>query len=403
VLLSGHWEESIIIAGVNLLDKQPHPSTVPERSGRPRIAVAGGGTAGHVTSALAIMAAYQDGFDAEVFFIGCQGGFETQLIPAAGFELHVIPGAPYARQNLFGKAWSLAAVAAGTVAARRLLKTKHTDLVIGLGGYASLGAVLAANILGIPSVIHEANVFPGLANRMIGSLSDRVFLGCEQASSAFRTSKIVITGNPIRPAMAALASEPREEGERERPRRILVTGGSAGSHFLNNNVPLLLARVRDLDVPVTVRHQSGEGKTERVKLAYHRLQLDAKVEAFIGDMAKAYLDADFVITAAGALTLAELALFGLPALLVPLTAAAQGHQIANARTYAERTGGAWVPEHDWDTEPLARRVASMLSESQDTLAAQAQRLRAIATPNAARKLVEECQTLLAGVHRLGSE
>jgi UDP-N-acetylglucosamine--N-acetylmuramyl-(pentapeptide) pyrophosphoryl-undecaprenol N-acetylglucosamine transferase len=392
-----------MIAGVNVLDKQPYPSTVPERSGRPRIAVAGGGTAGHVTSALAIMAAYQDGFDAEVYFIGCQGGFETQLIPAAGFELHVIPGTPYARQNLFGKAWSLAAVAAGTLAARRLLKARHTDLVIGLGGYASLGAVLAANILGIPSVIHEANVFPGLANRMIGSLSDRVFLGCEQASFAFRTSKTVVTGNPIRPAMAALAREPRERGEREKFRRILVTGGSAGSPFLNDKIPLLLARVRALGVPLKVRHQSGDGETERVRLAYHRLELDAQVEAFIGDMAKAYFDADFVITAAGALTLAELALFGLPALLVPLTAAAKGHQIANAREYAERTGGAWVPEHAWDTEPLARRVASMLSESQDTLTAQAQRLREMATPHAARKLVEECQTLLAGTHQLGSK
>ena len=387
-----------MITGVNVLDKQP--PAVPERSGRRRVAVTGGGTAGHVTSALAIMAAYQSGFDAEVYFIGCQGGFETQLIPAGGFELHIIPGAPYARQNVLGKVRSLEALLRGILAARRLLKAKQTGLVIGLGGYASLGAILAATTLGIPSVIHEANVFPGLANRMISSLTDCVFLGWAQAGSAFRSSKTVVTGNPIRPAMAALANQRREKSERRALRRILVTGGSTGSPFLNNNVPILLARVRDLAVPITVRHQTGEGETERVRQEYQRLKIDARIEVFIDDMAEAYLEADFVITAAGALTLAELAMFGLPALLVPLAAAAMGHQVANAKVYAERAGGAWVAEHDWDTEPLARRVAKTLGDF-DVLNNQAQRLREMATPHAARILVEECEALLAGAHRIG--
>jgi UDP-N-acetylglucosamine--N-acetylmuramyl-(pentapeptide) pyrophosphoryl-undecaprenol N-acetylglucosamine transferase len=391
-----------MIAGVNVLDKQPQRSTIPELSGRRRVAVTGGGTAGHVTSALAIMAAYQAGFEAEVYFIGCQGGFETQLIPAGGFELHIIPGAPYARQNVLGKVHSLEALIRGTLAARRLLKARRTDLVIGLGGYASLGAVLGAKTLGIPLVIHEANVFPGLANRMIGSLTDCVFLGWEQAGAAFRSSKAVVTGNPIRPAMAALANQPRQKGERGALRRILVTGGSAGSPFLNNNVPILLARVRDLGVPITVRHQTGEGETERVSREYQRLEVDARIDAFIVDMAAAYLEADFVITAAGALTLAELAMFGLPALLVPLAAAAMGHQVANAKVYAEQAGGAWVAEHDWDTEPLARRVAKTLGDF-DVLNTQGQRLREMARPNAARILVEECEALLAGAHRTGSK
>jgi len=132
------------------------------------------------------------------------------------------------------------------------------------------------------------------------------------------------------------------------------------------------------------------------------LEIDARIEAFIVDMAAAYLEADFVITAAGALTLAELAMFGLPALLVPLAAAAMGHQVANAKVYAEQAGGAWVAEHDWDTEPLARRVAKTLSDF-DVLNTQGQRLREMARPNAARILVEDCETLLAGAHRMGSK
>jgi UDP-N-acetylglucosamine--N-acetylmuramyl-(pentapeptide) pyrophosphoryl-undecaprenol N-acetylglucosamine transferase len=117
-------------------------------------------------------------------------------------------------------------------------------------------------------------------------------------------------------------------------------------------------------------------------------------------MAQAYCQADFVITAAGALTLAELAMFGLPALLVPLTAAAQGHQVANAKIFAQRSGAAWVAERDWDREPLAMVLATTLADF-DALTAQAQRLRQMATPDAARMLVEECEAMLDNVRPPG--
>jgi len=359
-----------MIAGVNGLDKQAHPSTHPARSGRRRVAVAGGGTAGHVTSAVAILAAYRANFDADVYFIGCRDGFAARLIPAGGFELKIIPIAPYVRQSMAGKAWALVELVRETLAARRLLKARQTDLVIGLGGYASLGAILAAKLLGIPSVIHEANVFPGLANRMLGSLADRVFLGWEQARGSFQT-KSVVTGNPIRRNMGALARQLREPG---RDLQIVVTGGSAGSPFLNENVPLLLARVRDLGVPLKVRHQAGAGETERVRGRYQGQGIQARIEEFIDDMAAAYRESDYVITAAGALTLAELAMAGLPALLVPQSAAAGGHQIANAEVYSELSGGAWVREEDWDSERLAVSLAATLGDL-DVLVAQANRLR----------------------------
>jgi UDP-N-acetylglucosamine--N-acetylmuramyl-(pentapeptide) pyrophosphoryl-undecaprenol N-acetylglucosamine transferase len=377
---------------VDILNQQLHAASRP----RPRrVAVAGGGTAGHVTSALAIMAAYQATFGAETYFIGCEGGFETQLVLAGGFDLEIIPGAPYARQSLAGKLRALLRLFQGTLTARRLLKAKQTDLVIGVGGYASLGTLLAARTLGIPSVIHEANIFPGLANRLLGGLSERVFLGWDQARSSFRGCKVVMTGNPVRPGLAARAIQPREKRPREGRRRILVTGGSLGSPFLNDKVPALLARVLELGVPLVVRHQAGVGGLEGVRREYERLGIASLVDRFIDDMAEAYCEADFVIAAAGALTLAELAMFGLPSLLVPQQAAANGHQIANAKVYSDHAGGAWVSEPGWDTELLARQVASTLVDF-DALSAQAQRLLELARPNAARQLVEECEALLAG-------
>ncbi|MBZ5609584.1 MAG: undecaprenyldiphospho-muramoylpentapeptide beta-N-acetylglucosaminyltransferase [Acidobacteriia bacterium] len=384
--------ESIIISGVDVQDKQPQRD-VRSRAGRRTVAVAGGGTAGHVNSALAIMSAYQSACGAEVYFIGCQGGFETQLVPASGFDLVIIPGTPYARQSVLGKIRSLLTLVQGTLAARRLLKRKQTNLVIGVGGYASLGSILAARILGIPCVIHEANVFPGLANRLIGSLSARVFVGWSQASAFFSSSKTVVTGNPVRPVIAARA---RDLPDQEAPpgyRRILVTGGSLGSPFLNQKGPELLARVRERGVPIAVRHQSGEGEAERLKVEYQRLGIPARVSPFIDDMAEAYREADFAIATAGALTLAELATFGLPALLIPLQAAAADHQMANAKAYAEHAGTSWVEEHNWDPEELAKLVATTLADS-DALSAQARRLREMARPDAARTLVEECEAYL---------
>jgi UDP-N-acetylglucosamine--N-acetylmuramyl-(pentapeptide) pyrophosphoryl-undecaprenol N-acetylglucosamine transferase len=359
-----------------------------------RVAVAGGGTAGHVTSALAIMSAYQQIAGADVYFIGCSGGFEAQLVPSHGYDLEIIEGGPYARQSLLGKLRSLTGLAQGIWTARRLLKSRETNLVIGLGGYASVGTLLAAKILGIRSVIHEANVFPGLANRLAAGLSDRVFVGWEEARASFRGSKTVVTGNPIEAAIASAASRKINTCWQEGPRRILVTGGSQGSQFLNRKVPALLERVRGLGIPIVVRHQTGAGETAGVEDEYRRLGLAARVEPFIDDMAGAYSEAHFAIAAAGGLTLAELAAFGLPSLLVPLEVAANGHQVSNAKVFAERSGGGWITEHDWDVATLATLLAESLGDF-DAWRAQACRVRQLASPHAAQRLVRECEALLA--------
>ncbi len=380
-----------MIAGVNRPDKQPDSSRPALPSQPRRVAVAGGGTAGHVTSAVAIMAAYRAGFNAEIFFIGCRDGFEARLIPAAGFELQIVPGTPYARRNALEKVRALVELARGTLAAKRLLKARKTELVIGLGGYASLGAILAAKLLGIPSVIHEANVLPGLANRIVGSLADLVFLGWGQAGARFQT-KTILTGNPVRQNLNVCGSRFRDYGEN---RRIFVTGGSGGSPFLNENVPLLLAKVRDLGVPLKVLHQAGAGQAGQVRARYSELRMDGRVEEFVDDMVAAYRESDYVITAAGALTLAEVAMAGVPAFLVPQSAAANGHQIANADVFSRLSGGDWVREEEWDTTQVAGRLAATLGNPH-ALRMQATRLRELATPEAAQTLVAECETFLDG-------
>lgn len=353
---------------------------------RRTVAIAGGGTAGHVTPGISIMSAYRDLAGADVYFVACSAGFERDLVLSRGFPLKTIPGHPYARENPFGKVRALFALTSGILAARKLLKACPTDLVIGLGGYASAGTLMAARLLGIRTAIHEANVLPGIANKLLARLVDRVFVGWEQTRGAFHRNDIVVTGTPVLPQIleaAAFAPSRHNRGMY----RVLVTGGSLGSSFLNRQVPALLARVRDQGLPLTVRHQTGHGLNE-VRESYNSFGLSASVEAFIPSMIDAYRESDFVIATAGAVTLAELAALGLPSLLVPLAAAADGHQVPNAKAY----GGIWVAENDWDLDRLAESITDTLRNATG-LAAESERLRQLARPHAAQQIVELCEAL----------
>ena len=359
-------------------------------SGNRRIALAGGGTAGHVTSGLAIMIEYRRAFaGAELWFIGCPGGFEEMLVPAHGFPLITIPGAPFARQKIGGKLLAVRELARGTQAARSVLQKCSVGFVIGLGGYASAGSVLAARSLGIPAIIHEANVSAGFANRLVSRAAARVCTGWEATRSAFRGRDVVVTGNPIVPEIAA----GKHAGGLDGPRRILITGGSEGSGFLNRNVPPLLARIQATGIALDVVHQAGLGAEESVGRDYAAAGIAARVEGFIHEIAAAYRCAQFVISSAGALTLAELAAMGLPALLVPSNAVSANHQHNNATSWAEAVGGLSISEDDWNAEKLATSLASLLNDPA-ALAEQSRRARALARPDAARAVINVCEALI---------
>ena len=192
------------------------------------------------------------------------------------------------------------------------------------------------------TALHEANVVPGLTNRFLARLVDRVYLGWAAAQDSFRKASTLVSGNPIRPEVAAVgAARARVPGVDGRA-RILVTGGSQGSPFLNEHAPELLRRVAALGVPIDIRHQTGQHDPEPVRRAYDRAGLAAEVDRHIDDMPVAYRAADFAVVCPGAITLAELAAAGLPCLLVPLGKAAGDHQTPNAVAFAEATGCACV-------------------------------------------------------------
>jgi UDP-N-acetylglucosamine--N-acetylmuramyl-(pentapeptide) pyrophosphoryl-undecaprenol N-acetylglucosamine transferase len=365
-----------------------------------RVALATGGTAGHVTPALAVAAAYRAVLpDAQVVFLGSAAGFEQRLIAAHGYRFESVPAAP-----LYGvKAWArwraFSSLAAGVRHARRLLASQRVELVIGFGGYASAGSVLAARSLGLAAALLEANAEPGLTNRLLMHVVDRVFLGSDGLVGRVADGRGRCTGTPIRAEVAALAAEPRRAPDAGRA-RVLVCGGSLGSPFLNRHAPALADVLRHAGLAVEVRHQTGREPAENVRAAYAARGVAAQVEPYVGDMAGAYRWADVVVACAGAATLAELAAAGLPALLVPLATASDDHQADNAARFAAATGAAWVREEAWDVAVVGRQLAALLGD-RDAWRALSERTRGLARADAAAAVVAECEALLDAAQKRG--
>ncbi len=327
----------------------------------------------------------------EPLFIGTAGGFEARLVPASGHRFETVAAAPLFGVGPVGKLRALSTLCLGILQARRILREHRIELVIGFGGYASAAALLAARSLGLRTALEEANVIPGLTNRMLGHIVERVYLGSAAARSAFASHRVLVTGHPVRPALAAARRPVRPA---DTPRRILIIGGSQGAHFLNQHVPDLLARVAPGGVGLEVRHQVGDFDIEAVRMRYAAAGITAEVVAYIEDVAAAYAWADFAITRAGAGTIAELAACALPAMLVPLPTAAGGHQAANAEACAR--AGAWaVHEQQWHAATLATELAALLRD-EGALHAAAARMRALAQPDAAARIAADCEVTFGG-------
>ena len=342
--------------------------------------------------ALAVAEAYRAAVpDVDVLFLGTPTGTESRLVPAHGYRLATVTAAPFFGVGPVGRLRSITALAAGAVQARRVLRAEGIELILGLGNFAAAGAVLGARILGLRTVIHEANAVAGVANRLLGRLVDRVLLGFADAAPAFRPGTTLLTGTPVRAALCALAAS--REARAPGAIRVLVLGGSQGSPFLNARVPELAGRVARRGLALEVWHQTGRGDPDPVRAAYQRKAVSARVVSSFDDVTDAYRWADVAIACAGAVTLAELAVVALPALLVPLATAALDHQRANARAFAAATGTWWTTEDAWDGTAVEERLAALVASRDERRTAGA-RIAAAARPEAAADVVVACEFLL---------
>jgi len=363
-----------------------------------RVVITGGGTGGHLFPALAVRAALAARRpEAQVLFVGASGGVESTLLPRLG---HAFRGLEV--RQVTGKGWrgqvvALLRLPSAVRQASRLLRECGAQVVLGVGGYASFPTVLAARILRLPSVIHEQNAYPGLANRWLGKMASAVAVSFQAAAAFFPAGRVTLTGNPVRPEIRpGNAAESRRRFLLSTERfTVLIFGGSQGAHRINVGSAEALPRLAGQRGHIQFLHGTGEPDLAQVRQAYEEGGFQARVEAFFQDMAMAYAAADFVIARAGAGTIFELAAVGKPALLVPYPYAANDHQRLNAEVMV-RAGAAWtLPDAYCDGQRIAASVQAAL-EKPELLARMGEQARSLARPDAAERIVDLLEQVVGG-------
>lgn len=356
--------------------------------------IAGGGTGGHVTPALALGEALRRQHQ-RVLFLGSQHGLETDLVPRAGFELVALPSRQVMGQGWLGRLRGAVGILAAVFGARRALKQCQANIVISVGGYAALPATLAAVLLGVPIALVEPNAIPGRANRLTARFARLVFPGFEiTAERLGAQARSHLLGVPLRESLVEAFADTTERRVATKPFRLLVFGGSQGAHQINEAMIAAAPRLAALEVEVF--HAAGEADRNRVATAYEKAGLRAEIVVFEPDLPARYRWADIAICRAGALTIAELALAGLPALLAPYPYASDDHQAANALEL-ERIGAAQRLSDLAEPAAAGERIASTLQEifaDPERLTCMGNAAHSVAHPHAARQIVETCMALV---------
>ncbi|MFL6238095.1 MAG: undecaprenyldiphospho-muramoylpentapeptide beta-N-acetylglucosaminyltransferase [Actinomycetes bacterium] len=330
-----------------------------------RVLLAGGGTAGHVEPALALADALRaDDPDVVVSALGTERGIETRLVPERGYALELIPAVPLPRK-LHPRLLSVPARVGGAVrAVQRVIERTKPDVVVGFGGYVALPAYIAARRMHVPIVVHEANARPGLANRIGARLTAYVASGTPNCS----LPHAVHIGIPLRTSIAHLdraaerASAQRELGLAADLPTLLVFGGSQGARHLND---VTVQSARTLNAAhVQVLHATGASHLHDVQSALPEFPEGVPYVAvpYLNRMDHAYAAADLAICRAGAMTCAELAATGLPAVYVPLPHG-NGEQALNAQAVVDAGGGLLIEDPRFSSDVVAADVVPLLQDS----------------------------------------
>jgi UDP-N-acetylglucosamine--N-acetylmuramyl-(pentapeptide) pyrophosphoryl-undecaprenol N-acetylglucosamine transferase len=345
-----------------------------------RVMIAGGGTGGHVVPALAIGRELRDKHGAEVRYVGTARGIESKLIPEAGFRLELVRSGQLKNVSLTTRLRTMLDVPLGVMHCVRLIREFKPQVVVGVGGYASGPAMLAAVMLRVPTVVYEPNAVPGMTNRWLGKWVSAAAVNFAQTVSYFRNAEV--TGVPVRAEIFDLPA--RQVGAAP---RLLVTAGSNGALVFNETMPLIIARLLE-DVPgLTVVHQAGVRRLEQTRVEFAASGADParwSVKAFLTDMPAQYAAADLVLARSGS-TVAELCAAGKPSVLVPFAAAADDHQRKNAEMLVEAGAAVMLLQRDVTPESLLEVLRGLLLDPARR-AEMAVKARSLAKPGALEKI-----------------
>lgn len=353
------------------------------------VIVMAGGTGGHIYPALTVAHALQK-LDIQVVWMGVRGGLESRIAKNAGFEFEAISIRSVWRSGVVRLLTIPFWLVVSLLQCARIILKRRPDLLIGMGGFVCGPGGFASWLLRRPLLIHESNTVPGLTNQLLAPLSNRTLTGF--AETSIRGSSIFV-GTPVRKEILDAAgsrtkNSPAEIGNLH----LLVIGGSQGAKQLNEVVPQAIGELSENQRPL-ILHQTGKNCFSDVAANYQKFGIEADVREYIEDMAQAYLWADLVISRAGAMTLAEIAVIGLPPILVPYPYAARDHQRLNAEHLSKNECAVVLAQHEFSVERLKQELLKFMNDG-SLLEKFSRRIRELSKPNATDDFVQHCMEIM---------
>ncbi len=346
------------------------------------VLIVAGGTGGHVFPGIAVARALSQ-LGCKVVWLGTKKGLDAKLVPQEGIIFYQISMVGFRGKGFIRKVTTPFRLFQAVLQAMWVIIKIKPDTVLGMGGYVTAPAGIAAWLLRKKLVIHEQNAIAGMANRYLAKLANNVL---QAFPNTFKQKNVVTVGNPVRQSIAELPAPAQRLAEHKTRLHVLIVGGSLGAHAINQIMPTFFA---ELKANVDITHQTGALTYEATLANYKQLGVSANVVEFIDDIEHAYAAADIIICRAGALTVSEIAAAGLASILIPLPTAVDDHQTANANYLTHHNAAILLPQTELTVDKLLTIVQPLFTDRQ-TLIAMAVAARALAMPNAIEAVVNYC-------------
>jgi len=344
------------------------------------IAIAAGGSGGHIFPGIAIAQTFSIKNLGNIIFVGRKDSIEEKIIKENGFPFYGITAAGFVGKDFFTRIKSILLILKGIKQSLKILHEQKIHLVLGTGSYVSVPVVLAAKKLSIPVILQEQNVIPGKANRFLARFAEKICLSYPESKKYFPEKKCFITGNPVRKEILNLKKETNKTI------KILILGGSQGARAINEAFCAAWPYLKEKEIQFI--HQTGEKDFLWVREFYEKNNIPGKVFPFLKDMAWAYAQANLVISRAGATTLAEITLIGLPSILIPYPWAI-GHQLYNAKVLEKAGAAVVIPQEELTGKRLAETILDLIKNNQCLKKMTTAALN-LGKPEAAEKIVALC-------------
>lgn len=359
-----------------------------------RIVIAGGGTGGHLFPGIAIAQAFQEADPAvEVLFVGTGRPLELKVVADAGFSHCSIRAEGLKGRGVVRQLAALFKLPQGVWQSMRILRQNRADLVIGVGGYSAGPVVVAAWLMGMKRVVCEQNILPGITNRMLAPLVQRIYVSFTETGQHIKSSKLRLTGNPVRRSILDTETVAAGWIPPSGDFTIVILGGSQGARSINQAVMAALPHGLGQRRLAFV-HQTGLADADRVRAGYREEGISAVVSPFFQKMGPVYAAADLMVCRAGATTVAEITALGKAAILIPYPHAADNHQVLNAQVLVTARAARMLPESNLNGQQLATAILALVNDPQ-ALATMAARARRLGHRDAARGIVDDCCRLMA--------